>query len=152
MDQNDKAAIEGLFQRLDGFGRNAPPRDAEAEQFIEQCLRRQPGAAYYMAQTVVAQERALEQAQARIAELEQTHAAAPAEASAFRSPWARPRPQAGGGFLAGAAQTAMGVAGGVLLANMLTGMFSDGSAEAGELSGDAAGESELDGGFDDIEF
>jgi uncharacterized protein len=39
----------------------------------------------------------------------------------------------GGGFLAGAAQTAMGVAGGVLLGNMIAGAFSGGDeAKAGE--------------------
>lgn len=45
-------------------------------------------------------------------------------------------PRAGGGFLAGAAQTAMGVAGGVLLGNMIANAFSGGSeanaAEAGQ--------------------
>lgn len=37
------------------------------------------------------------------------------------------RTGAGGGFLAGAAQTAVGVAGGVLLGNMIAGMFSGGN-------------------------
>jgi hypothetical protein len=41
--------------------------------------------------------------------------------------------QAGrGGFLAGAAQTAMGVAGGMMLGNMLGNMFGGGSGNAGE--------------------
>jgi hypothetical protein len=41
----------------------------------------------------------------------------------------------GGGFLAGAAQTAMGVAGGVMLGNMLAGAFgSDGSASTADAS------------------
>ena len=40
-------------------------------------------------------------------------------------------PGQGGGFLAGAAQTAVGVAGGVLLGNAIAGMFA-GPAEAGE--------------------
>lgn len=64
----------------------------------------------------------------------------------------------GGGFLAGAAQTAMGVAGGVLIGNMLANAFSGGeepnAADAGgaepqqaaaESSGDAGG----DFGFDE---
>lgn len=59
------------------------------------------------------------------------------------SPWAHQRQQpgasgpgqpaaapGGGGFLAGAAQTAMGVAGGVLLGNMIGGMFGSSSAKA----------------------
>ena len=50
------------------------------------------------------------------------------------SPWGRP---AGGGFLAGAMQTALGVAGGVLIADALTGAFDSATAEAGELAQDA---------------
>lgn len=42
----------------------------------------------------------------------------------------------GGGFLAGAAQTAMGVAGGVLLGNAVMGMFSDNEAQAAETPAD----------------
>jgi hypothetical protein len=54
-------------------------------------------------------------------------------------PWAHQRQQAqpqqpqaagGGGFLAGAAQTALGVAGGVMLGSMLGGMFGSSSAKA----------------------
>ncbi|WP_114394635.1 DUF2076 domain-containing protein [Oleisolibacter albus] len=73
-------------------------------------------------------------------------AAAPAAA-----PWGQPaqtdprlaayaaQPRAGGGFLAGAAQTAMGVAGGMLLGNALADMFSGGEAVAQEAM-NAAGE------------
>ena len=50
------------------------------------------------------------------------------------SPWGRP---AGGGFLAGAMQTALGVAGGMLIADALTDAFSGGAAEASELAQDA---------------
>jgi hypothetical protein len=50
------------------------------------------------------------------------------------SPWGRP---AGGGFLAGAMQTALGVAGGMLIADALMGAFDGGAAEAGELAQDA---------------
>jgi hypothetical protein len=39
-------------------------------------------------------------------------------------------PGRGGGFLAGAAQTAMGVAGGMLLGNIIAGAFSSGDASA----------------------
>jgi uncharacterized protein len=47
-------------------------------------------------------------------------------------PWGRGG--MGGGFLAGAMQTAMGVAGGVLLADALSSAFSSGTAEAEELA------------------
>ena len=43
----------------------------------------------------------------------------------------------GGGFLAGAMQTAVGVAGGMLLADALTSAFSGGAAEASELAQEA---------------
>jgi hypothetical protein len=49
------------------------------------------------------------------------------------SPWGRP---AGGGFLAGAMQTALGVAGGMLIADAISDAFSGGTAEASELAQD----------------
>jgi uncharacterized protein len=59
----------------------------------------------------------------------------------------------GGGFLAGAAQTAMGVAGGVLLGNMIAGAFSGGdeakAADAGQAEPpQAAAEDQGDDGGD----
>ena len=47
-----------------------PPRDAEAERLIDSKIGRQPGAPYYLAQTVIVQQQALEMAEQRIAELE----------------------------------------------------------------------------------
>ena len=53
----------------------------------------------------------------------------------------------GGGFLAGAAQTAMGVAGGVLLGNMIAGAFSGGdeakAADAGQAEPQQAAAEDL---------
>lgn len=54
----------------------------------------------------------------------------PNQAAAPGSPWGRP---AGGGFLAGAMQTAMGVAGGMLIADAISSAFHSGTAEAVEL-------------------
>lgn len=172
MDRNDQQAIEGLFQRLAEAERAGGDRDGGAESFIARRIAEQPGAPYYMAQTIVVQQAALEQAQARIEELE----AQPAQAGgggflsslfgggAQRPQPARPRPAAGpasqalqqrggmgapaggGGFLAGAAQTAMGVAGGVLLGNAVMGMFA-GEAEAAEAP---AEEEPQDEGFADM--
>ena len=68
--------------------------------------------------------------------------------------------QQGGGFLAGAAQTALGVAGGVLLGNAIASMFGAGAAHASESqpqdqtdtsdqsSGDDNGQDASDGGQD----
>ncbi len=54
------------------------------------------------------------------------------------------RARQGGGFLAGAAQTAVGVAGGVLLGNALAGLFG-GDAQAAE------GDSGVHEGDDDVD-
>jgi hypothetical protein len=180
MENQDRQAIEGLFSRLGEVERQAGARDAQAEGFIRERISQQPGAPYFMAQTIVMQDYALQQAQARIQQLEQEQQeaeerpaagggflsgmfgggqSAPRRASsvptAGRSPMGRPvpmgapqmggpaggmqmapgamaQPGRGGGFLAGAAQTAMGVAGGVLLGNALGGMFGGGEAKAAE--------------------
>jgi hypothetical protein len=148
MNRDDRQAIEGLFTRLRDVEGRVGPRDAEAEAFIRSAIAGQPGAPYYMAQTILVQEQALARAGERIAELERDGAGrggflsglfggAPArddgrQAPGQRRAW-RDQPQAqggGGGFLAGAAQTAVGVAGGVLLGNMLAGALFGGPAEA----------------------
>lgn len=86
MDAQDRKAIDDLFAKLGQVERSAGARDAEAEQFIRQRVDAQPGSPYYMAQTIVIQEHALNAAQARIQELEQQLAS---------------RPASGGGFLSG---------------------------------------------------
>lgn len=150
MDTNDRHAIAGLFDRLSQVERQMPLRDPEADRFISEAIARQPGAPYYMAQTVVVQEHALNAAQNRIDRLEAELAEArtASHGSGFLSglfsdeaPPRRtfrstpPMPQgAPGGFLAGAAQTAMGVAGGLLLANALADIFaSDAQAAAPDI-------------------
>ncbi|TKD26596.1 DUF2076 domain-containing protein [Rhodobacter capsulatus] len=160
MDTNDRQAIAGLFEKLTQVERQMPARDAEAERLIGEAIARQPGAPYYMAQTVVVQEHALNAAEARIAALEADLAEArkaPQGGGFFSglfgggaprrsAPIGQPMPQgAPGGFLAGAAQTAMGVAGGMLLANAVAGMFA-GEAQAGEPEAEPEME---DPGFDD---
>jgi hypothetical protein len=63
-------------------------------------------------------------------------------------------PRGGGGFLAGAAQTAMGVAGGVLLGNMIADAFGGGdeakAADAGQAEPQQAAAE--DSGGDDFSF
>ena len=121
MDQNDHIAISALFERLARVEASGPPRDPEAEALIKAAMLRQPGAAYYLAQTVLAQEQALKAAEARIAALE----------SRASGGWpADPQPklqQGAPGFLAGAAQTALGVAGGVFLASTIADLMGDGT-------------------------
>lgn len=161
MDHNDRRAIEGLFDKLSQVERQSPPRDTGAEQFIAGEIARQPAAPYYMAQTIVMQEHALTQAQARIEELEGAQEATRqgagqggglfsrmfggGQAAPQRRAMPMQQPQ-GGGFLAGAAQTAMGVAGGVLLGNAVAGMFAGDATGGEELAADEGVE---DMGVDD---
>lgn len=179
MDNNDRQAIDGLFGKLAQVEGQAAPRDAEAEHFIADRIARQPGAPYFMAQTIVIQEQALNAAQARIQELEQRPqqgggflsrmfggGAAPApvtrrppaqgygaqgygaQGGPFQS-GGRQMPGQGGGFLAGAAQTAMGVAGGVLLGNAVMGMFGNEAQAAPPPAEDGQEEDFADAGVDD---
>lgn len=169
MDPNDRRAIDDLFSNLDETARRAGPPEPEADDLIHRRLRENPAAAYHLAQTVVAQRAALENAQDRIDQLEgwpgysrgqaQAQAAQPREEGGLLSrifgggsggsrtavPTTHaPDPRGahdprfnrgmgrpgGGGFLAGAAQTAMGVAGGVIVGNMLMNAFGGDQAQA----------------------
>ena len=186
MEKVDRQAIEGLFDKLAKVERRSPPRDDAAEAFIGDKIARQPHAPYYMAQTIVVQEQALNAAQARIEELEregdrsggmmssifggrepQPAGSVPRtgrtrQAASEPARDAQQRP--GGGFLAGAAQTAMGVTGGILLGNLIAGMFGADQAKAAEPQADSASDDgdaqdgdaddgPDDGGFgDDIGF
>jgi hypothetical protein len=172
MHSQDRQAIDGLFSRLGEAERHAGPRDPGADAYIRDHVGRQPNAPYFMAQTIVVQEQALEQAQRRIEELERRAPAGGGLLSGLfgggqRQPPARQPDvrgampmapqmapgQQGGGFLAGAAQTAMGVAGGVLLGNMIGGMFGSSEAKAAEpTAADDAAEDEEGGGFFDGMF
>ncbi|WP_058911504.1 DUF2076 domain-containing protein [Entomohabitans teleogrylli] len=168
MQSEEQRLIDGLFSRLKQAEDGSAPRDAAAETLIANHLRDQPGAPYYMAQTILIQEAAIKQLSSRIEALEsevtrlqnsarqssggflaglfgggQSRGASPVPGtSGDRGAGAIPgaqqyqsappvgqTPQAaqaprGNGFLAGALQTAAGVAGGVVLGNMLTSMFS----------------------------
>ena len=156
MDHQDRAAIEELFRKLGEVEQRAQPRDPEAEAFIRSQISGQPGAPYYMAQTIIVQEQALMAAQQRIEELERAPAGGGflgglfgggsrsqrpsygASRSHTQQPWGSSQHGAygmghgrGGGFLAGAAQTAMGVAGGVVLGSMIADWMTPDAEAAG---------------------
>ncbi len=180
MNPQDRDAIESVFNRIQQVEQQGGQRDTDAEQLIHDRLQKQPGSAYYLAQTVLIQEQALKNAQQRIQELEKSPLASTSgsalSAGGFgRQPVAAQRPAsapsasgfgrnnpgaAGGGFMAGALQTAMGVAGGVMLGNMLGGLFGGNDAQAGEPPPEetpAQSEPEQDsdftsddGGFDEL--
>ena len=155
LNPEDRRAIEGLFARLEEVERRTPARDQEAEQLIATEVARQPGAPYYMAQTILVQEQALEVAERRIQELEAEQARRPRgglfgglfddgresrgvaqQPNPGRGPWDRNDGNGGrgqgGGFLAGAAQTALGVTGGLLLGSAIGSLLGAGAAQAGE--------------------
>jgi uncharacterized protein len=186
MANHDRQIIQSLFARLSDVEKQAPPRDADAEAFIKERVGQQPAAPYFMAQTIVMQEYALQQAQQRIETLERQAQERPtgygglfgnlfgggrsgSRAMQPATPISQPPGGAvggqlnrgGGGFMAGAAQTAMGVAGGVLLGNAIGGMFGSNEATAAESAPEATedaapgddGGNPLDVGFgDDAEF
>jgi hypothetical protein len=157
--REDRTAIDGLFERLRDAEQRGGPRDAEAEAYIASKIAAHPAAPYYLAQTVVVQQEALKEAERRLERQGR-------QVEARRGPWDREpaaedrrQPGAGyggGGFLAGAAQTALGVAGGVMLGSLIGSLFSSGAANAGEYDNAAADDtaSDADAGnetFDDAD-
>lgn len=234
MNQEERAVIDGIFERLKGVANQ--PRDPEAERYIAELVRTQPYAPYAMAQSVFVQEQALinqqqqiEQLQAQVeqlqAEAQRAQQPAPQQSGGFLSglfgggaaaqpareapaygqrgreaaapsPWGAPQqgmapqgaPQAGPwgqqaqqpqqrqgmGFLGTAAAAAAGVAGGMMLGNVLSSAFGgsqahaaqsglgnlglDNNKQAPQHGSDQAGghqdeydndEADFDGGYDD---
>jgi len=160
MTPQERELLTSLTDRL----RKAPPqaKDREAEQMIADIVRERPDAAYLLAQTVLIQDYSLNQAQARVAELERQQAA-PADAGGGsflgglfgggggRAAAPQPAPQAaanpgpgaaqagpwgggGGSFLRSAAATAAGVAGGALLFQGIQSLFGYGHGLGGLTS------------------
>ncbi|HET6387836.1 DUF2076 domain-containing protein [Hyphomicrobium sp.] len=68
MNAEEKQLIEDLFARLRNFG--GVEKDPEALMLIQDLVRRSPDAPYYLAQTVIVQQQAVERAEVRIRELE----------------------------------------------------------------------------------
>jgi hypothetical protein len=98
MTPEERDLIAGLFARLrDADG--AAPKDRDADELIRRLVVEQPSSPYLMVQTILVQEHALQNAQARIAELERqladSRSAAPAQGGSFLGgllgggPWGR---------------------------------------------------------------
>jgi hypothetical protein len=81
MTPEERQMLAGLFERVGSTA--ATPRDAQAEDFINDAVRAQPHAPYVLAQTVLVQQQALENASRRLAELEAQAKAAPQEETSF---------------------------------------------------------------------
>lgn len=183
MDSTEQQVIDELFAKVRQAESQSGPRDSEAEARIRHHVSQQPASPYYMAQAIIIQEQALAAANARIEQLERqlsdrpaggflgglfgTGQTRPLPAQPSRADGWDPRVAAytnrqharGGGFLAGAMQTAMGVAGGVLLGSAIASMFAPDAAAAADAEpsapdspDDAASPDEEgfdEGGFDD---
>ena len=158
MNDADREAIQDLFARLRAAEASGPDRDPAAEAYIRDRLEQDPSLSYYMAQTIIAQDRALRAAGERMGYAEDGRqpyreerrggllgglfGGSQSNTQPRPGPWDQPtspspmgggmfgRSGGGGGFLAGAAQTAAGVAGGVVLGNMITDLF-DGDEHGG---------------------
>lgn len=160
MNQQDKTAIENLFQHLYQTAQQGGDRDPQAEALIERLVRKGPrGLLYHMAQTLVAQQHAIQQLRARTdgrpAGFAQPGYAQPGYGQGgYGQPgYGQPGyPQggygqrSGGGFLAGAGKIALGVGGGILGAEVLTSIF-DGDLFGGESEREREYEQGYDQGF-----
>ena len=85
MTPQERDLITTLLNRLKSAGSVGQQKDAEADALIRQALRDQPDMPYYLVQTVLIQDLSLNQAQSRIAELEQQLADARAQKSSGTS-------------------------------------------------------------------
>jgi uncharacterized protein len=172
MDATERQVIDELFGKVRQAEGQTAPRDAEAEAHIRRHVEAQPAAPYYMAQAIVIQEQALAAAQARIEQLERQISErpaggflgslfgggtrpAPAQPSraagwdARVAAYANPHHRRGSGFLGGAMQTALGVAGGVLLGSAIAGMLAPDAAAAAEPAAEDVPEDMDMGGMDE---
>jgi hypothetical protein len=134
-----------LSELLDRLARlPAGYKDAEADALIRAAMIKLPDAPYQLVQATILHEQAAAQAKARIDQLESenarlrqqlaatppqpTYAQSPVPMAPAPSPWGAPQvspwgaPRSGG-FLSGVAETAVGVAGGMLLAQGVSNLF-----------------------------
>jgi len=100
MTPQEKNLIQTVFDRLARAGGGA--KDAEAESFIQDLVRRQPDAAYGLTQAVIVLEAGLNQAQQKIADMQrqidEARSGAPASGGGFLgsgSPWGSSVPRSG---------------------------------------------------------
>jgi hypothetical protein len=167
MQNRERQLIQDLFDRLRGAENQR--RDPEVERLIADELRRAPHAPYAMAQTIIAQNQALEEAAARIQQLEggrnygrdddEDEYEAPRR-GAMGAPGLGRRGSVpsfggaaqGGGFLASAGQVAMGVAGGMLMAEAAKSLLGSGSEAQAATAASGAADNSLaqDAGLNDV--
>jgi hypothetical protein len=155
MQENERQLIDKLFGQLGEAARQTTNRDPEADRYIRQLVQRQPELLYNMVQTLILQQKALQNAKARIESLQRDKGAQQAPAPAQLQ-----KPSQGSSFLAGAAETAVGVAGGMFLADAVGSIFdsvdldvaADAVDDAYEAGLEDAADLDDDFGFDDLDF
>ena len=97
MNTEEQTLIDGLFGRLKQAEDPSQPRDAQAQACIEEHVRQQPAAPYYMAQAILVQEAAIKRLDEQNKQLEAELKQARAQAEATRASSAPSN--GGGGFL-----------------------------------------------------
>jgi hypothetical protein len=170
MNADEQRLIQDLFEQLRPL--QSTGKDRDADLLIRDLIRQSPDAPYYLVQTAIIQQEALNQADARIRDLEDavrrgqyndapssssflSGASVPRSGGRYQdpssrpldqpaSPWSSPaQPGAGsGGFLSSALSTAGGVAGGMFLADGIRSLF--GGSGLGSTSANAGNQAALE--------
>ncbi|CRM62013.1 hypothetical protein [Pseudomonas sp. 37 R 15] len=118
MNSEEQTLIDGLFSRLQQAETDSAPRDAQAEARIKEHMTRQPAAGYYMTQSLLVQEHALQSLDAQ--NKQQAQQIQQLQEELQRAKSAQPAPASGGG-------------------GFLSSIFGGGSREAQPAPGNSGG-------------
>ncbi|WP_073523639.1 DUF2076 domain-containing protein [Pseudomonas fluorescens] len=97
MNSEEQTLIDGLFSRLQQAETDSAPRDAQAEARIKEHMARQPAVGYYMTQSILVQEHALQSLDAQNKQQAQQIQQLQDELQRVKA--TQPAPASGGGFL-----------------------------------------------------
>ena len=97
MNSEEQTLIDGLFSRLQQAETDSAPRDAQAEARIKEHMARQPAVGYYMTQSILVQEHALQSLDAQ--NKQQAQQIQQLQGELQRAKATQPAPASGGGFL-----------------------------------------------------
>ena len=97
MNSEEQTLIDGLFSRLQQAETDSAPRDAQAEARIKEHMARQPAVGYYMTQSILVQEHALQSLDAQTKQ--QAQQLQQLQDELQRAKATQPAPASGGGFL-----------------------------------------------------
>ncbi|MBK3472640.1 DUF2076 family protein [Pseudomonas sp. PA-7-1E] len=97
MNSEEQTLIDGLFSRLQQAETDSAPRDAQAEARIKEHMARQPAVGYYMTQSILVQEHALQSLDAQ--NKQQAQQIQQLQDELQRAKATQPAPASDGGFL-----------------------------------------------------